>query len=96
MNLRTAIAGAVLAAAGLLLAPVAPAQAAPVPAMYDMVCGTLDNRPSLQSVNFMMRNYSTLLFTRQNAWDTIVNGMAEKCPQHADLLRLYAVVYGDG
>lgn len=96
MNLRASIAGAVLAAAGVSLVPAVHAQAAPVPAMYDLVCGTLNNRPSLQSVRFMMRNYTTVLFSEQNAWDTIVTGTVEQCPEHADLLRLYAVVYGDG
>lgn len=72
------------------------AQAEPAPIFFDQVCATMHHYPTLPAVSRMMDNYSVVLFTRQNAWDTIVNGMAAKCPEHADLLRLYATVYGDG
>lgn len=91
---RLLLAPALSIAVACVLAPTAHTE--PNTGMYTMVCQTLDNRPSLPAVNRMMRDYSVLLFTRQNAWDTIVGGMADQCPQYADLLRLYAVVYGDG
>ena len=84
--------GAAVAAVSVALPPVAHAD--PVPALYDTVCRTLDNFPSVYGVKRMMRNFQGMFLTQQAAWDTIVEGMASQCPEHADVVREFAMIYG--
>jgi hypothetical protein len=43
----------------------------------------------------MMRNYTGFKVIPAAAWQTILNGVVWNCPQHADSLRQYAMIYGN-
>jgi hypothetical protein len=63
--------------------------------MADVVRRTLHNDPSVAGVRRMMRNYTGFMVIPAAAWQTILNGVVWNCPQHADSLRQYAMIYGN-
>ncbi|MCA2331865.1 hypothetical protein JF714_15590 [Mycobacterium avium] len=96
MTMFKRIAVAYTAVGAILLGPAAPVSAdlGDDTPMADVVCNTLDNDPSVAGVRRMMVNFTGFMINRNLAWEQIVNGMAQKCPRHADLLKQYAQFYG--